>query len=81
MFEHALLPHLLSKLLPLIHPLQGGFRPGFGTSHTSFIVNEAISECKSLHSIAFMALLDVKKAFDTVRHDGLFFQISSDGYW
>ena len=28
-FEHALLPHLLSKLLPLIHPLQGGFRPGF----------------------------------------------------
>jgi len=74
-FEHALLPLLSSKLLPLIHPLQGGFRPGFSTFHTSFILNEATIECKTTHSIAFQAFLDVKKAFDSVWHDGLFFKL------
>ena len=40
LFERALLPILLDKLLPLIHLLQGGFRPGFSTFHTSFILKK-----------------------------------------
>ena len=36
-FEHLLLQRLQPRLLPLIHHLQGGFCPGFSTSHTSFI--------------------------------------------
>ena len=75
-FEHTLMPLLSADLLPSIHPLQGGFRPGFSTFHTSFILNEATSECKTSHSIAFQAFLDVKKAFDTVWHDGLFFKLN-----
>ena len=75
LFERVLLPLLSDELLPKIHPLQGGFRPGHSTSHTSFILNEAISECKCKRGVAIVAFLDVRKAFDTVWHEGLFFKL------
>ena len=56
-----------------------GSHPGYSTFHTSFVLKEAITECKSSHSIAFLALFNVKKAFDTVWHQQSIFLTSSDG--
>ena len=75
LFEKLLLDSLQNILLPSIHPLQGGFRQSYSTFHTSFILHEAISECKHRHSTPYLALLDVQKAFDTVWHNGLFLKL------
>lgn len=79
LFERLLLPRLQSKLLSLIHPLQGGFRPGYSSSHTSYLLHEAIAECKHQDKSAYVALLDVQKAFDTVWHNGLFYKLFQFG--
>ena len=42
-----------------IHPLQGGFDPGYSCLHTAFIFQVTISH---LHEQVYVALLDVKKA-------------------
>ena len=59
-------------LLHLIHPLQGGFRPGYSTFHTSLVLNEAIAECKNNKSPVYIAFFDVQKAFDRVWYNVLF---------
>lgn len=74
-FEFVLLKGFLSDLEEKIHPLQGGFRKGYGTSHTSFILQEAIRSCKQQKQICYMAFLDARKAFDTVWHNGLFYKL------
>lgn len=79
LFERVIAPRFLECLLPLLHPLQGGFRPGFSTLHSSYILQEAILECRSHQKKAFVALLDVRKAFDTVWHDGLLFKLYEAG--
>ena len=78
-FERLLLPHFQSRLLSLVHPLQGGFRPGYSTSHTSFVLHEAIAECKYQKKPVYLALLDVQKAFDSVWHNGLFYKLFQFG--
>ncbi len=64
---------LLSRLVPAVqlHPLQGGFRPGLTSSHTAFILQEAISSIRESKKKAYVAFLDAQKAFDTVWHAGL----------
>lgn len=59
----------LSEILfPRIHSLQSGFRPGYSTSHTSFLVTEGLLHGKDNHCKVYLALLD---AFDTVWHHAL----------
>lgn len=79
LFERLLLQVLQSKLLPLIHPLQGGFRPGYSTTHMSYLVGEVVSAGKAKKCPTYLALLDVQKAFDTVWHDGLFLKLYNHG--
>ena len=62
-----------------IHPLQGGFRPGYSCLHTAFIFQETISHLREQKKKVYVALLDVKKAFDTVWHAGLFHKIQEAG--
>ena len=57
-----------------IHPLQGGFRPGYSCLHTAFLFQETITHLRERKKV-YVALLDVKKAFDTVWHAGLFFKL------
>uniref|UniRef100_A0A1X7TXX3 Reverse transcriptase domain-containing protein n=1 Tax=Amphimedon queenslandica TaxID=400682 RepID=A0A1X7TXX3_AMPQE len=79
LFEKVLYPYIADILTPLLHLLQGGFRQGFSSLHTSLILQEGIAECKACHHKAYLAFLDVKKAFDTVWHDGLFFKLMQAG--
>jgi hypothetical protein len=52
---------LTEVLSPNIHCLHGSFRPGYGPSHTTFLVSEEIWSCRELHNKAYLALLDAKK--------------------
>ena len=54
-----------------INPLQGGFRPHLSCLHTAFILQETIQHLREHGKKAFVAFLDVRKAFDTVWHEGL----------
>ena len=48
-----------------LNPLQGGFRAG---QSCAFILQEAIETIRSKGNKAYVAFLDMKKAFDTVWH-------------
>ena len=45
--------------------------PRDSPSHTAFVLQEAIQSISESGKKAYVALLDVKKAFDTVWHQGL----------
>ena len=70
LFESVILDLIYSSTPISLHNLQGGFRKGYSTSHTSFIVQEAILSCKEQHLKCYSAFLDARKAFDTVWHSG-----------
>ena len=66
-FEKVILLRLQAAGIPdQIHPLQGGFKPGVSCIHTAFIFQEAIQHLREQKAKAYVALLDVQKAFDTV---------------
>ena len=75
LFEFIILHEYLFSLSDKLHPLQGGFRQGLSTSHTSYILNECIVNSRETGSKCFVAFLDARKAFDTVWHDGLFVKL------
>ena len=75
-----LLLHRLSSLTSKLHPLQGGFIPGRGPLHTAFILQESILSIQERKRKAFVGFLDVKKAFDTVWHEGLLFKLCQFGF-
>ena len=59
--------------------LQGGFRPHLNCLHTAFILQETIQHLREHGKKAFVAFLDVKKAFDTVWHEGLLVKLHRKG--
>ena len=70
---------LFDEISPPIHSLQGGFKKQQGCLITSFIVKEAIQYAKEKNSKVYACFLDVKKAFDQVWHDGLFYKLYKCG--
>ena len=74
-FENVLLTNFMHPFQSQIHDLQGGLREGLGTGHTSFLLHEALIQSNTYHSKCYVALLDARKAFDTVWHEGLFVKI------
>ena len=78
LFEKVILAKLQSSSLSL-NPLQGGFRSGYSPAHTAFVLQEAIQSIRENGKKAYVALLDVKKAFNTVWHQGLFVKLHHKG--
>lgn len=81
LFERVLLTRIqmFSNLATPIHPLQGGFQKGLGCLMTSFMLRESIYFAKENHSRLYVCFLDVRKAFDCVWHDGLFYKLYNMG--
>jgi hypothetical protein len=52
--------------------LQFGFRSNVGCSDANFTIRTVISHFNSWGITVYLAALDIKKAFDSVRHDKLF---------
>ena len=64
------------KYIPCV---DGGFRPGYSCLHTAFIFQETISHLCEQKKKVYVALLDIKKAFDIVWHAGLFNKLQKVG--
>ena len=74
LFEKVILAKLQSPT-PSLNPLQGGFHSGYSPIHTAFVLQEAIQSIRESGKKAYVAMLDVEKAFDTVWHQGLFVKL------
>ena len=70
---------LFDNLTPPIHALQGGFQKNIGCLVTSFMLRESISYAAENGSKVYVCFLDVKKAFDCVWHEGLFYKLYHSG--
>ena len=70
---------LSDAIEPPIHPLLEGFKKQQGCLMTSFLVKEAIQFAKEKGSKVYACFLDVRKAFDQVWHDGLFYKLYNRG--
>ena len=70
---------LFDSIQPPLHPLQGGFRKQIGCTMTSFLVREALYFAKENGSKVYACYLDVRKAFDQVWHDGMFYKLAKCG--
>ena len=79
LFEKLLFIYVNKSISSFLHPLQGGFRHGLSSLHTSYILQEAISECRGRNKKAYICLLDAQKAFDTVDHGCLFTKLLQTG--
>ena len=58
---------------------QGAAQPKCSSMHTSWLVNEIISKCKQDGNTVFVAMLDTRKAYDTVWQNGLFYALYKTG--
>lgn len=70
---------LFNEISPPIHPLQGGYRKNLGCLMTSFALKESTHFAKENSSKLYICFLDVKKAFDTVWHQGLYYKMYVSG--
>ena len=64
---------------PSINPLQGGIRQGYGCAHTAYVLQEAIQSLRERSKKAYVAFLDVRKAFDMVWQAGLLVKLHQKG--
>ena len=70
---------LFDVINPPIHPMQGGLKKQQGCLMTSFLVKESLEFAREKGSKVYACFLDVKKAFDQVWHDGLFYKLNKSG--
>lgn len=78
-FEAILADRLYAKADSdnLLEEAQGGFRVKRGCRDQILVLTETLEMCRSERRPAFVAFLDVRKAYDTVWHEGLFHKLWS----
>ena len=54
---------------------QFGFSEGVGCIESSVVISESVNQAVEQGDKVFACFLDVRKAFDTVWHDGLLFKL------
>ena len=62
----------------ILHPAQIGFMKGKRTSDHIFVLKCIIEEAKSKRKPIYACFVDLKKAFDTVWRDGLYYKYFFD---
>ena len=55
--------------------LQFGFSKGVGCIEASYVISESVNQAVEQGNKVFVCFLDVRKAFDTVWHNGLLFTL------
>ena len=87
-FERLLLDHLesIAQEQNYFSDLQFGFSNGVGCIEASYVISESVNQAVEQGDKVFACFLDVRKAFDTVWHNGLLFklyeELSTDsGLW
>ena len=77
-FERVILKRLEKFANDYFSHLQFGFKNGTGCIEASFLINKGISYFVERGSKVFACFLDVRKAFDTVWIDDLFFELFTE---
>ena len=70
---------LFDSIQPPLHPLQAGFRKQIGCTMTSFLARESLCFAKENGSKVYACYLDIRKAFDQVWHEGMFYKLAKCG--
>lgn len=80
-FERLIFNRLFSFLdnKRFFDPFQFGFRPGCSTYDAIFLLHHSASAALAHHSSLPTAFLDIKKAFDSVWHEGLLYKLYKAG--
>ena len=81
LYEKCFTARFLSwvKEKKIISDLQGAGKERCSSIQTAWILKEAICSHTETGGTAYVGLLDAKKAFDTVWHDGFFFKLFNFG--
>eukprot|EP00732_Lithocolla_globosa_P001186 Lithocolla_globosa_v1_NODE_552_length_3760_cov_9.338462.p1 type:complete len:556 gc:universal NODE_552_length_3760_cov_9.338462:1692-25(-) len=80
LLERILYRRFKKRFFPdFIYDEQGSFAAGRGNSDQIFILAETIDVTLERDRTLFVAFLDLKGAFDSVWHDGLFFRLNEAG--
>ena len=76
-FELLLLDHLesIAQEQNYFSDLQFSFSNGVGCIEASYVISESVNQAVEQGDNVFACFLDVRKAFDTVWHDGLLFKL------
>lgn len=74
----TMIRHRLQKHVPL-HEGQAAFRQNRGCSDQLFTLTRIIQEAKKSNVPVFAFFLDIRKAYDTVWRDGLFYKLLEKG--
>ncbi len=78
LYDSILLKRADPWFLEKMNPLQGANRSGCSSIETAMVLQEAISYHTERQSTAYVGLLDIKKAFDTVWLEGLFLKLHQE---
>ena len=78
-YEKLLLVWLNEECKSKINLFQGANRPGCSSLNTTLALREAICQHRQRGDSVYVALLDARKAFDSVWHDGLFYRLMCMG--
>ena len=70
---------IISTLFQSQRRLQAGFTRGASPLNAAFLIQECIAQAKSMNEPLYIALLDVKTAFDVVTHSSLNRKLFQDG--
>ena len=76
-FELLLLYHIecIAQEQSYFSDLQFGFSKGVGCIEASYVISETVNQAVEQGDKVFACFLDVRKAFDTVWHNGLLFEL------
>jgi len=64
---------------PLTQSSAGWFQGRCYCAHSAFVLHEAVQSLRDSGNKAYVAFLDVRKAFDTVWHEGLLVKLHQNG--
>ncbi len=74
-FEVLVMGHAKTWFVQAVDPHQGASLSCCSSLHSTMFLRETISYVLNGSSDAYLVLLDTKQAFDTVWHEGLFYQL------
>jgi len=78
-YDKILLERADGWFVSKMHEQQGANRKNISSLHTAMALKETIVHNRIKGKMVYVALLDTKKAFDTVWQNGLFYKLKKDG--
>lgn len=79
LFDAVMNNRIMGRIEPKINPEQAGFRFNYSTVDHIYTLNEIVNMRKAKKKRTYLCFIDIKKAFDSVWHPGLFYKLHEIG--